>query len=72
MTSNGACILKPTNHHRLRRPRHPGTYKKRHTMTETPVESREEKSRARKAVVAAGLGNALEWYDIILFGFMAT
>ena len=31
------------------------------------------RSRGRaKAVFAAGLGNALEWYDIILFGFMAT
>ncbi|WP_210604408.1 MFS transporter [Brevibacterium oceani] len=41
-------------------------------MSETIEVSREEKSRARKAVLAAGLGNALEWYDIILFGFMAT
>ena len=41
-------------------------------MSETIEVSREDKSRARKAVVAAGLGNALEWYDIILFGFMAT
>ncbi|GAB3714261.1 MFS transporter [Mariniluteicoccus flavus] len=29
-------------------------------------------ARARKAVVAASLGNALEWYDIILFAFMAS
>ncbi len=32
----------------------------------------EERRRARKAVVAASLGNALEWYDIVLFGFMAS
>lgn len=31
-----------------------------------------DRSRARKAVLAASMGNALEWYDIILFGFMAT
>lgn len=36
------------------------------------VESTAERSRARKAVVAASLGNALEWYDIVLFGFMAS
>ncbi|MDN6602556.1 MFS transporter, partial [Brevibacterium sp.] len=41
-------------------------------MTEKVVESSADRVRARKAVVAAGLGNALEWYDIILFGFMAT
>ncbi|WP_193071388.1 MFS transporter [Brevibacterium sp. FME37] len=41
-------------------------------MTQNTVETRAEKARARKAVLAAGLGNALEWYDIILFGFMAT
>lgn len=34
--------------------------------------SLEETRRARKAVVAAGLGNALEWYDIVLYGFMAS
>ncbi|GAB3624700.1 MFS transporter [Mariniluteicoccus endophyticus] len=28
--------------------------------------------RARQAVVAASLGNALEWYDVILFAFLAT
>lgn len=27
--------------------------------------------RARRAVVAAGLGNVLEWYDIIVYAFMA-
>lgn len=26
---------------------------------------------ARRAVVAASLGNALEWYDIIIYAFMA-
>ncbi|MDO5498195.1 MAG: MFS transporter [Propionibacteriaceae bacterium] len=36
------------------------------------VESAAERARARKAVVAASLGNALEWYDIVLFGFMAS
>ncbi|NNG19991.1 MFS transporter [Naumannella sp. ID2617S] len=40
--------------------------------TTTPTATAEETSRARKAVVAASLGNALEWYDIVLFGFMAT
>lgn len=38
------------------------------TLTENPA----ERARARKAVVAASLGNALEWYDIVLFGFMAS
>lgn len=28
--------------------------------------------RARQAVVAAALGNALEWYDVILFAFLST
>ncbi|MDO5712365.1 MAG: MFS transporter [Micrococcales bacterium] len=28
-------------------------------------------ARARKAVVAASLGNALEWFDIIVYAFMA-
>lgn len=41
-------------------------------MTQNTVETHAEKAQARKAVLAAGLGNALEWYDIILFGFMAT
>lgn len=39
-------------------------------MTDTVVQH--DQVRARKAVVAASLGNALEWYDIVLFGFMAT
>src|SRR5690625_5142104 len=41
-------------------------------MSASAVESKADRARVRKAVVAAGLGNALEWYDIILFGFMAT
>lgn len=41
-------------------------------MSAPTTETSADKARARKAVVAAGLGNALEWYDIILFGFMAT
>lgn len=41
-------------------------------MSAPTIETSADKARARKAVVAAGLGNALEWYDIILFGFMAT
>ncbi|MCD1287672.1 MFS transporter [Brevibacterium sp. CCUG 69071] len=41
-------------------------------MSAPTLETSADKARARKAVVAAGLGNALEWYDIILFGFMAT
>lgn len=40
-------------------------------MTDTVV-SQTDRTRARRAVVAASLGNALEWYDIILFGFMAS
>lgn len=32
----------------------------------------QEKSRARKAVVAASIGNALEWYDILVYGFFAV
>ncbi len=34
--------------------------------------SRAEISRARKAVVAASLGNALEWFDIIVYAFFAV
>ncbi|GAB49458.1 MFS transporter [Mobilicoccus pelagius] len=30
-----------------------------------------DKERARRAVVAASLGNALEWFDIIVYAFMA-
>src|SRR5690625_5308151 len=41
-------------------------------MSASAVESKADRARVRKAVFAAGLGNALEWYDIILFGFMAT
>lgn len=29
-------------------------------------------ARARRAVVAAALGNALEWYDVVLFAFLAS
>lgn len=36
-----------------------------HTMTP------EQRTRARRAVVAASLGNALEWFDIIVYAFMA-
>ena len=31
-----------------------------------------EASRARKAVVAASLGNAMEWFDIIVYAFFAV
>lgn len=31
----------------------------------------EDRSRARRAVVAASMGNALEWFDIIIYAFMA-
>src|SRR5699024_10569517 len=41
-------------------------------MSASAVESKADRARVRKAVFAAGLGNALEWYDIILFGFIAT
>lgn len=45
---------------------------KRCAMSASTVETGADRARARKAVLAAGLGNALEWYDIILYGFMAT
>ncbi|GAA4885968.1 MFS transporter [Serinicoccus chungangensis] len=32
----------------------------------------EQRSRARRAVVAAAMGNALEWFDIIVYGFFAV
>ncbi|WP_040159545.1 MFS transporter [Nigerium massiliense] len=32
----------------------------------------EQRGRARKAVVATSLGNALEWFDVIVFGFFAV
>ena len=32
----------------------------------------EQRARARKAVVAASMGNALEWFDIIVYGFFAV
>ncbi|MDO5683181.1 MAG: MFS transporter [Propionibacteriaceae bacterium] len=42
-------------------------------MSNSPVtESTADRARARKAVLAASLGNALEWYDIILFAFLAS
>lgn len=37
----------------------------------TTMITAEQRSRARKAVVAASLGNALEWFDIIVYAFMA-
>lgn len=37
----------------------------------TAASSPEERQRARRAVVASSLGNALEWYDITLFAFLA-
>ena len=30
------------------------------------------KAGGRRALIAAGLGNALEWYDFAVYGFMAT
>ncbi len=30
------------------------------------------KARAKRAVVAASLGNALEWFDIIVYAFFAV
>lgn len=42
------------------------------SSTVTDSLSPEQKSRARRAVVAASLGNALEWFDIIVYGFLAT
>lgn len=41
-------------------------------MSTVVTETAADKARARKSVLAAGLGNALEWYDIILYGFMAS
>lgn len=38
----------------------------------TAPASAEDTRRARRAVVAASLGNALEWYDITLFAFLAS
>ena len=32
----------------------------------------QQRSRARRAVVAASMGNALEWLDIIVYGFFAV
>lgn len=40
--------------------------------TTSPAVTPEERARAKRAVLAAGLGNALEWYDIVLFGFLAS
>jgi len=42
------------------------------TQTEQVIDYGPDARRtARKAVVAASLGNALEWYDIIIYAFMA-
>lgn len=38
---------------------------------DTAAFERERSRRARKAVVAASIGNALEWFDIIVYAFMA-
>lgn len=40
--------------------------------TERPEVTPEQRARARKAVVAASMGNALEWFDIIVYGFFAV
>lgn len=40
-------------------------------MRSTSSVTESERGRARKAVVAASLGNALEWFDIIVYAFMA-
>ncbi|MDN5726295.1 MAG: MFS transporter [Propionibacteriales bacterium] len=42
------------------------------TSPVTDALSPEQRARARRAVVAASLGNALEWFDIIVYGFLAT
>ncbi|WP_124390539.1 MFS transporter [Rhodococcus wratislaviensis] len=31
-----------------------------------------ERSRAKRAVIAASIGNALEWYDIMIYGYFAV
>ncbi len=41
-------------------------------MSAAATETNAETRRARSAVLASGLGNALEWYDIVLFGFMSS
>ncbi|WP_052466762.1 MFS transporter [Mobilicoccus massiliensis] len=40
-------------------------------MSAAPALRPDERARARKAVFAASLGNALEWFDIIVYAFMA-
>lgn len=40
-------------------------------MTTTTLDDR-ARARARRAVVAASLGNALEWFDIIVYAFFAV
>ncbi|WP_193045384.1 MFS transporter [Mycolicibacterium baixiangningiae] len=34
--------------------------------------TQEQRSRAKKAVAAASIGNALEWYDIMIYGYFAA
>src|SRR5699024_7456480 len=41
-------------------------------MSASAVESKADRARVRKAVFAAGLGNALEWYDISRCGRRAA
>ena len=36
-----------------------------------PLARPEDPRRGRRAVIAAALGNALEWFDIIVYAFMA-
>ena len=52
-------------------------------MTDRPAEARSEvptadvaleaqRSQARRAVVAASIGNGLEWFDVIVYGAFAV
>jgi MHS family proline/betaine transporter-like MFS transporter len=42
------------------------------TETSTDVLTSAQRSRARRAVAAASIGNALEWYDIMIYGYFAA
>lgn len=42
------------------------------TSTTTGDMSSAQKARAKRAVAAASIGNALEWYDIMIYGYFAV
>jgi hypothetical protein len=40
---------------------------------DTPSEMHEvERGSLRQAIVGAGIGNTVEWYDFAIYGFLAT